>query len=73
MSNIHLRAFTHPPLALHIFYCMLHSLGMKALQVVPACREKAILEKMAVLTEGKLKTFTNVLEKPGRVQMGNMI
>lgn len=46
---------------------------MKALQVVPACREKATLEKMAVLTEGKLKTFTNVLEKPGRVQMGNVI
>lgn len=73
MSNIHLRAFTHPALALHIFYCVLQSLGMKAQQVVPACREKATLEKDGCTHWGEMKTFTNVLEKPGTAQMGNMI
>lgn len=73
MSNIHLRAFTHPAPALHIFSCMLQSLGMKAQQVVPACREKATLEKDGCTHWREMKACTNVLEKPGTVQMGNMI
>lgn len=73
MSNIHLRAFTHPALALHIFYCMIQSLGMQAQQVVPACREKAILKKDDCTHWGEMKAFTNVLEKPGTVQMGKII
>lgn len=62
MSNIHLRVFTHPALALRIFDCMFHSLGMKAVRVVPACREKMHLKRWLYVLKGN----ENIYKCPGK-------